>query len=325
MRLSTFLRPLLASLIAVGSVFPAAAQDFPTRPVTLVIPFAPGGTAELIGRAVGKSMERHLGTTVVVDLRAGAGGNIGAAHVAQTAAADGYTILLGSASLASNASLMKLTFDPRKDLQPVAGICIVPNILLVSANSPYKTLPDLLAEARRNPDKLTFGSSGPGTSSHLAGELLKAATGTRLVHVPYKGSGLVYQDLIPQRVDMLFDLQGSALANIKGGLVRPLVTTAARRSSSLPDVPTVAESGFPGFENGSWIGFMVRTGTPPDIAAKIERATILALQDPAIRERFATIGAEPIPAPSAEFGKYVLGEMDRWEKMVKEGRLQRAQ
>lgn len=326
MRISSIFQSLFsASLIALAAAQPVMAQDYPNKLVTLVIPFAPGGTAELIGRAVAKSMEKHLGTTVIVNLRAGAGGNIGAAYVAQTAPADGYTILLGSASLSSNASLMKLSFDPRKDLLPVAGICIVPNILLVSANSPYKTFPELLAAARKNPDKLTFGSSGPGTSSHLAGELLKATTGVRILHIPYKGSGLVYQDLIPQRVDMLFDLQGSALGNIKGGLVRPLATTAARRSSSLPNVPTIAESGYPGFENGSWIGFMVRSGTPPDIAAKIERATVQALQDPAIRQRFETIGAEPIPASSVEFGKYVQNEMDRWQQMVKDGRLERVQ
>lgn len=302
-----------------------SAQDYPNRVVTLVVPFAPGGTAELVGRAMAQEMQKHLGGNIIVDLKPGAGGNVGADYVARTAKPDGYTILLGSSSLASNASLMKMNFDPRKDLMPVAGIGMVPNILVVSASSPYKSLADLLAAAREAPDKLTFGSSGPGTSSHLSGELFKAVTGVKILHVPYKGSGQVYPDLIASRVDMLFDLQGSALANIKGGSVRPLATTAARRSKSLPDVPTIAESGYPGYENGSWLGFMVPAGTPTEIVAKIENATAKALQEQSIRERLEQIGAEPIPVPASKFGEYVRQDMARWEKMVKEGRLQRFQ
>jgi tripartite-type tricarboxylate transporter receptor subunit TctC len=309
--------------ILVTSHATALAETFPSRPITFIVPFAPGGTAELVGRTVALEMQKALGVSTIVELKPGAGGNIGAQYVAKSAKPDGYTVLLGSSSLASNASLMDLNFNPMKDLLPVAGIGIVPNILVVAADSPYKTLKDLLTAARNDPNKLTFGSSGLGTSSHLSGELFKAVTHTEILHVPYKGSGAVYPDLIGGRVTMLFDLQGSALSNINGGLVRPLATTAARRSKSLPDVPTIAESGFPGYENGSWLGFLVPAGTPPGVTATLERATATALKAESVRQRLEQIGAEPIPVPSTEFGRYMLTDTARWEKMVKEGRLKK--
>ncbi len=312
--------------LAMAAALPAAtqaAEDYPSKPVTFIVPFAPGGTAEIVGRTLANEMQKTLGVTTVVELKPGAGGNIGAEYVAKLAKPDGYTVLLGSSSLASNASLMKLNFDPMKDLVPVAGIGIVPNILIVSANAPYNTVKDLIAAAKAQPNKLTFGSSGPGTSSHLSGELFKAVTQTEILHVPYKGSGQVYPDLISGRVTMLFDLQGSALANIKGGLVKPLATTAARRSKSLPEVPPIAESGYPGYENGSWLGFMVPAGTPPEVIAKLEAATAKALQSDSVKQRLEQIGSEPIPVKTAEFGKYVQNDAARWQKMVKEGRLQR--
>jgi tripartite-type tricarboxylate transporter receptor subunit TctC len=301
----------------------ARAQDWPSKPVTFIVPFAPGGTAEIVGRTLANEMQKTLGVTTVVELKPGAGGNIGAEYVAKLAKPDGYTVLLGSSSLASNASLMKLNFDPMKDLVPVAGIGIVPNILVVSSQAPYKSLKELIAAAKAQPNKLTFGSSGPGTSSHLSGELFKATTQTDIMHIPYKGSGQVYPDLISGRVTMLFDLQGSAMSNIKGGLVKPLATTAGRRSKSMPDVPTVAESGYPGYENGSWLGFMVPAGTPPDVIAKLEAATAKALQSDAVKQRLEQIGSEPIPVAGNDFGKYVRNDAARWEKLVKEGRLQK--
>jgi tripartite-type tricarboxylate transporter receptor subunit TctC len=318
-------RNLLASLVGLALLGSSAAhaQEWPSKPVTFIVPFAPGGTAEIVGRTLANEMQKTLGVTTVVELKPGAGGNIGAEYVARLSKPDGYTVLLGSSSLASNASLMRLNFDPMKDLAPVAGIGIVPNILVVSAQAPYRNVKELIAAAKAEPGKLTFGSSGPGTSSHLSGELFKATTQTEITHVPYKGSGQVYPDLISGRVTMLFDLQGSAMSNIKGGLVKPLATTASRRSKSLPDVPTVAESGFPGYENGSWLGFMVPAGTPPDVIAKLEAATAKALQSEAVKQRLEQIGSEPIPVASNEFGKYVRNDAARWEKMVKEGRLQK--
>src|ERR1051325_10516084 len=203
----------------------ASAQNFPTRPVTMIVPYAAGGSADVVARPVAAEMAKVLGENVVVELRPGAGGNIGAEYVAKSARADGYTILLASLSLATHVSLMKLNFDPRKDLAPIGGICTFPNVLLVSSQDPARSLQDIVSRPRTDPGKPTYGSSGPGTSSHLAGELLGVAAGIQLVHVPYKGSGAVYPDLIARRVTMLFDLAGSASGHIKGGQGKPLAMT----------------------------------------------------------------------------------------------------
>jgi tripartite-type tricarboxylate transporter receptor subunit TctC len=316
---------LSGALLALVCAATAAAQPFPNRAITLIVPFAPGGTAEIIGRAMAQEMQKPLGAPMIVELKPGAGGIVGSEFVAKQARPDGYTMLLGSASLASNVSLMKMSFDPRKDLAPVAGVGMVPNILVVGHDAPFKTLAEVINAGKANPGKLTFGSSGPGTSSHLSGELFKATTGVDLLHVPYKGSGQVYPDLISGRVDMLFDLQGSALGQIKGGKVRPLATTAARRSKALPAVPTIAESGYPGYENGSWIGFFVPAGTPQEAIARLEDATAKALQTEAIQQRFEQMATDPIPVATADFGRYFQSDVRRWEKLVADGRLQRLQ
>ncbi len=299
----------------------AWAQPFPNRPVSIVVPFAPGGTAELAGRMMAQEMQTLLGASVVVDLKPGAGGNIGAEFVARQSRPDGYTLLLGSSSLASNMSLMKLAFDPLKDLVAVAGIGMVPNILVVGPDFSGKTALEAITLAKAKPGGLTFGSSGPGTSSHLSGELFKSVIGADIVHVPYKGSGAVYPDLIAGRVDLLFDLQGSALAQIKGGRVRALATTAARRSSALPEVPTVAELGYPGYENGAWLGLMAPVGTPKEVLARLEDAAEKALRSAGAVQRLEQMAAEPIPVRGAEFGRYIQSDAQRWEKLVKEGKL----
>jgi tripartite-type tricarboxylate transporter receptor subunit TctC len=223
----------------------ADAQSFPTRPVSMVVPYAAGGSADVVGRLVAAEMAKVLGQNVIIDMRPGAGGNIGADLVARSARADGYTMLLGSLSLSTNPSLMKLSFDPRKDLVAVAGLANLPNLMVTGVDSPYKSIKEVIAAARQQPGKLSFGSSGPGTSSHLAGELLKIAADIDMIHVPYKGSGAVYPDLMSGRVNFLFDLAGSAVGQVQGGKVRALATTSSRRSAALPDVPTIAESGFP--------------------------------------------------------------------------------
>ena len=256
-----------------------------------------------------------------MELRPGAGGNIGAEYVARSARADGYTILLASLSLATNVSLMKLGFDPRKDLAAIGGITTFPNVLLVSSQDPARSLQDIVARARQEPGRLTYGSSGPGTSSHLAGELLGAAANIQLVHVPYKGSGAVYPDLIARRVTMLFDLAGSASGHIKGGQVKPLAMTGARRASALPDVPTFAESGFPGFEFGAWLGLFAPNETPKDALARLEDALLKTIQTPDMKNRLAQLGGEPIPAKAAEFWKFFNDDVARYERLVREGKV----
>jgi tripartite-type tricarboxylate transporter receptor subunit TctC len=296
-------------------------QAFPTRPITMIVPYAAGGSADVVARPVAAEMGKLLGENVVVELRPGAGGNIGAEYVARSARADGYTILMASLSLATNVSLMKLSFDPRKDLTAVGGITTFPNVLLVSSQDPARSLQDIVARARKEPDRLTYGSSGPGTSSHLAGELLGAAAGLQLVHVPYKGSGAVYPDLIARRVTMLFDLAGSASGHIKGGQVKPLAMTGARRASALPDVPTFAESGFPGFEFGAWLGLFAPNETPKEALARLEDALLKTIQTPDMRTRLAQMGGEPIPAKAAEFWKFFNDDVARYERLVREGKV----
>jgi tripartite-type tricarboxylate transporter receptor subunit TctC len=216
---------------------------------------------------------------------------------------------------------MKLNFDPRKDLTAIGGITTFPNVLLVSSQDPARTLQDIVERARKEPGKLTYGSSGPGTSSHLAGELLGAAGNIQLVHVPYKGSGAVYPDLIARRVTMLFDLAGSASGHIKGGQVKPLAMTGARRANALPDVPTFAESGFAGFEFGAWLGLFAPNETPKEALARLEGALLKTIEAPDMKNRLAQLGGEPIPARAAEFWKFFNDDVARYERLVREGKV----
>ena len=311
----------LAALLFVACATHAFGQAFPTRPITMIVPYAAGGSADVVARPVAAEMGKVLGENVVVELRPGAGGNIGAEYVARSARADGYTILLASLSLATNVSLMKLSFDPRKDLAAVGGITTFPNVLLVSSQDPARSLQDIVSRARADPGKLTYGSSGPGTSSHLAGELLSAAAGIQLVHVPYKGSGAVYPDLIARRVTMLFDLAGSASGHIKGAQVKPLAMTGKRRANALPDVPTFAESGFPGFEFGAWLGLFAPNQTPKEIVARLEEAMLRSIESPEMKNRLSQLGGEPIPARAGEFWKFFNDDVERYARLVREGKV----
>ena len=311
----------LVALLLTACATGAFGQSFPARPVVMIVPYAAGGSADVVARPLAAEMSKALGENVVVELRPGAGGNIGAEYVARTARPDGYTILMASLSLATNVSLMKLGFDPRKDLAAIGGITTFPNVLLVSSQDPARTLQDIVARAREERGKLTYGSSGPGTSSHLAGELLSAAANVELTHVPYKGSGAVYPDLIARRVTMLFDLAGSASGHIKGAQVKPLAMTGARRASALPDVPTFAESGFPGFEFGAWLGLFAPSETPKEIVARLEDSLLKSLQSPDMKARLANMGGEPIPARAAEFWKFFNDDVERYARLVREGKV----
>jgi len=311
----------LGSAIVLGAAS-ALAQSFPSRPITMIVPYAAGGSADVVGRLVATDMSKTLGHNVILELKPGAGGNIGAELVARTARADGYTILLASLSLSSNVSLMKLNFDPRKDLVAVAGIATLPNLMVTASDGPIRSLKEAIAAARQKPGELTFGSSGPGTSSHLTGELLKAAAGIDLTHVAYKGSGAVYPDLITGRVNFLFDLAGSAMGHIQGGKVRALATTSNRRSATLPDVPTIAESGFPGFESGAYLALFAPAATPKEAIATLEDAVARAIQAPVVKERLTLIAAEPVPVSAAGFQKYFNDDVERFARLVREGKLQ---
>lgn len=310
---------LAASLLSA----PAFAQGFPERPLTLVVPFAPGGTIDVLARVLAPALAQQLGQTVVIDTRPGAGGNVGAAFVAQQSRPDAHTLLFTGAGLASSVSLTSLAFDPLRDLTPIAGLGAIPSLVVVSPQSPHADMRALLAAARATPGGVTYGSSGPGTGSHLAGALLAQMAGLDLTHVPYRGSGAVYPDLIAQRVTMLLDIMASSIGQVQQGAVRALATTSDRRSAALPQVPTVTESGVPGYAFATWVGLFVRAGAPEASLARLEAALLAALRAPAMQERLAQAAAEPIPAERAAFTRYFAEDVERWAAMVRAGRLQR--
>jgi tripartite-type tricarboxylate transporter receptor subunit TctC len=320
--------PLLARAATAALLpllLPGTAQAFPDRPVMMIVPYAPGGSADVLARVLAPAMSKQLGQPVVVELRAGAGGNIGATHVAVTLPADGYALLFASISLATSVAVGTLPFDPLRDLVAVAGVGAVPSLLVVSPRSPYRDLRALLAAARERPGRLSYGSSGLATASHLSGELLAAQAGVQMLHVPYRGSGAVYPDLIAGRIDFLLDAMGSSAGQVRQGAVRAIGITSPVRVEAFPDVPTLAEQGVPGFEFNTWLGFFARTGAPPEALRRLEAAALAALQAPAVRERLAQAAAIPIPGPGAEFAGYYHADVERWTALARSGHLQRAE
>jgi tripartite-type tricarboxylate transporter receptor subunit TctC len=320
----TALAAFRPTLVAGGLVLAssAAAQEFPSHPLQMVVPYAAGGSADVLGRVIAQEMSRTLGQSVLPELKPGAGGNLGAEQVAKASRADGYTFLFASVSLATSVSLSKLNFDPRRDLLPIAGVASIPSLMVTATDGPYKSFKDLIAAAKDKKSQISFGSSGNATGSHLVGELLKATAGIDMLHVPYKGSGAVYPDLIAGRITILTDVMGSALGQVKGGKVRALAITSLQRSRSLPDVPTIAEQGYPGFEFGTWFGFFAPTATPPEVVKKLEGAVLQALQTDAVKERLDAVGAQILPGPGPAFGKWYLADVERWARLVREGRIQ---
>lgn len=298
----------------------AHASDYPSRPIRMVVPYAAGGSADVLGRVLAQAMGKTLQQAVVVDLKPGFGGNLGAELVAKSAPGDGYTILFASVSLSTAVSFTKLNFDPRKDLIPLAGVATLPSILLVGAQSPYKTLPELIKAAKEG-KALNFASAGATTGSHLFGELLNAEAGIKAQHVPYRGSGAAYPDLVAGRISMMFDVAGSAMPQVGGGTVRPVAITSSTRAKSLPDVPTLGELGYKGFDVGTWFGFFAPLGTPPEALAKLEAAALQAVKTPDVATRLEAVMAEPIPGPGREFGRWYQADVERWAVLAKERKI----
>lgn len=297
----------------------AFAQGYPSKPVRMVVPFPPGGTTDILARAVGQKLSEAWGQQVVIDNRPGAGGNIGTDIVAK-APADGYTLLMGTVGThAINASLYaKLPFDPIKDFAPVALVASVPNVLVVNATIPATSVKELIALAKSKPGQLNFASSGNGTSIHLSGELFKSMTGTSILHIPYKGSSPALADLIGGQTNMMFDNLPSSMGHIKSGKLRALAVTSAKRSPALPDVPTIAEAGVAGYEASSWFGVLAPAGTPKEIVAKINADIVKALGVPEIKERLSSQGAEPVGNTPEQFAAYIGTELVKWAKVVKD-------
>jgi len=313
---------LFAALaLAAGVVADAAAQSaatYPGHPIKIVVPFPPGGTTDILARAIGYELNKLWGQPVVIENRAGAGGNTGSDMVAKSPA-DGYTLLMGTVGTHGiNVSLYsRMPYDAVKDFAPVSLVATVPNFLVVNPALPVKSVKELIEYARAHPGKLNFASSGSGTSIHLSGELFKSMTGIDMVHVPYKGSTPALQDLVGGQVDLMFDNMPSSLPLVKGGKLRALAVTTAKRSATVPDVPTIAESGVPGYDTSSWFGVLAPAGTPKDIVEKLSAAIAKSLATPEMRERLASQGAEPVGDTPAEFAAFIQAEIAKWARVVK--------
>ena len=315
---------VLATVAAAGalSLAPLAAQAqaaFPSKPITIIVPFSAGGTTDSLARVVGLHMGTDLGQPVVVDNRAGAGGNIGG-QAAARANPDGYTLFMGTVGThAINQSLYKkMPFDPIKDFAPLSRVAMVPNLLVVNPGQPYKSVKELIAYGKAHPGKINFGSSGNGSSIHLSGELFKQMTGVDMQHVPYRGSAPAVSDLLGGQISVMFDNMPSAIQHVRGGKLRALAVTTAKRSPALPDVPTIAEAGVPGYEATSWFGLLAPAGTPAPIVAKLNAAILKALADPEVKKKLAEQGAESHGEKPEEFAAFIKSETAKWGKVVKE-------
>lgn len=310
-----------AACAAPRTVF--AQSGWPSKPVRLVVPFAPAGTTDILARALAPELSRVFGQSFVVDNKAGAGGNLGAAEVAK-AAPDGHTLLMGTVGThAINASLYaRMPFDHVKDFAPIALVAGVPNVLVMNPAkaeaAKINSVPDLIRYAKGNPGKLNMASSGNGTSIHLAGELFKTMTGTFMVHFPYRGSGPALLDLMGGSMDLMFDNLPSSLAHIKAGKLKALAVTSAERSTALPELPTIAEAAnLKGYEASSWFGLLAPAGTPADIVNRVAQETRKALGTPAIKERLQAQGAIPSGIGPAEFAALIAAETKKWAEVVK--------
>ena len=299
-------------------VAPSAwAQTFPSKPVKLVVPFPPGGSLDNVGRLLAQKLSEAWGQQVVVENKPGAGGNIGADAVAKSPP-DGYTVVMGALSThAVNPSLYKtMPYDAVTDFAPLSLVAITPNVLIVKTGAPIASVKDLVAYAKANPGKTNFGSGSNGSAGHLAGELFKLETGTDVMHIPYKGGAPALQALLAGDTQFMFDNLANAMAQVKGGTVRAIAVTTAQRSKLVPELPTMAEAGLPGFDISTWFGLMAPAGTPPDVVARWNAEIVKALNAPDVREKMLAQGAEPAPMTPAEFATFIARERDKYAKIV---------
>ncbi|TMG84559.1 MAG: tripartite tricarboxylate transporter substrate binding protein [Betaproteobacteria bacterium] len=314
-----FGRAVCATLAGLLS-FPllAAEQAYPSRPIRLVVPFPPGGSLDVVARAIGQKLTDAWGQPVIIDNRPGAGGNIGADLVAKSAP-DGYTILEGALSThAVNVSLYaKMPYDPIKDFVPITLVAVTPNVLVVHPSVPVNSVPELVAYAKAHPGKLSFGSGSNGSAGHLAGELFKTEAGVNMVHIPYKGGAPAMQDLLGGQIQLMFDNLANSMQQVRAGKLKALAVTTARRSPLVPELPTLAETGLPGFDIYTWWGFMAPAGTPREIVAKWNAEVARILNTPEMKSFFAQQGAEPAPTSPDEFAALIRSEIPKYAKIIK--------
>jgi tripartite-type tricarboxylate transporter receptor subunit TctC len=314
---------LLLACVSIMPALPAwaAAPEYPTKTIRMIVPFAPGGSNDIMARLLSQHFTESLGQPIVVDNRPGASGIIGTEVVAK-APPDGYTLLMMSVTLAVNPSIrQKLPYDTRKDLLPITLVASAPLMLVVHPSLPVKSVKDLIGYAKANPGKLNFASGGPGTTPHLAGEMLKSMAGLEMTHIPYKGGGPALTDLVGGQVQLMLENIPSTLPHVKAGRLRALAVTGLKRSALVPELPTLDEAGLKGYEIVGWNGLFAPAGAPQHVVTRIHGETVKTLAKPEVKERLATLGAEGVGSSPEEFAKFFEAEISKWAKVVKEAGL----
>ena len=324
-RRSALILPALTAIVLIAQPVFAQSSAWPTRPVKIIVPFAPGGTTDILARAMAPELQKAFGQSFVVENRAGAGGNIGADAVAKSAP-DGYTLLMGTDGThgINKALYSRMAFDPQKDFAPITLVAGVPNVMVVNAEKAraagINNVADFIRVAKASPGKFNMASSGNGTSIHMAGELFKTMSGTYMIHFPYGGSGPALMSLAGGDMDVMFDNLPSSMQLIKSGKLKALAVTSAQRSAALPDVPTVEEAGGPalkGFEASSWFGLLAPAGTPPEVISRIQQEAARSLGTPAIKEKLLAQGAIPGGNTPEQFAAFINAEHKKWAQVVK--------
>ena len=315
----TVARLIVLFAAALGTPAGAALAAYPERPIRIIVPYAPGGNIDITARTVAPGMSEALGQSVVIDNRGGAGGTLGT-EIGAKAAPDGYTLTLGSTGTLSTAPPLypKLNYDPIKDFATTSLVSNVALVLEVHPSIPARNVKEFIALAKSRPGKITMGTSGAGTTNHLSGELFQIATGTKLIHIPYKGSGPGLIDLIGGQIDIFFDQLSASIGFIQAGKMRALAVTTAKRATAMPELPTIAESGIPGFDASTWTGIILPAATPQDIILKIHAALVKTLRTKATRDNFARLGAETLESTPDEFARFLRDDLTKWTRVVRE-------
>jgi len=313
---------LIGAVIGVpGLVGPALAQDWPTKPVTLIVPFAPGGTTDIVGRIIAQQLSQKLGQTFVVENIGGAGGTLGATNAAR-AVPDGYTVFMATVAHTMAPGIYKsLAYNFEEDFDPITIVATVPNILIVNPSVPAKNVAELIAYLKANPGKVSYGSAGVGSTEHMSAELFRSLSGTDIVHIPYRGGAPMLADLVAGNIQMSIETSGAATPLVKAGSVRALAVSPAKRSALFPDLPTLAESGLKGYDVSTWYGFLVPKGTPEPIRTKLYNTTVEILKSPDIIKKLADFGAEPGGMPPAQFAAFIHDETDKWVGLAKKANI----
>ena len=321
-KMLSWVAALSTSLVLMSIASPTQAQpNWPSKPITIVVPFPPGGATDALARAIASRLGPALGQPVIIDYKPGAGATLGAAIVAQ-APADGYTLLMGAVHHTIAANVYKnLSYDFQNDFTPITIVGVVPNILVVNANKPIYSVKELLAQAKTEPNKLSYGSNGNGTAQHLIGTQFQMLTGTEILHVPYRGSAPLTTDLLGGQIDMSFDATTSTLPHIKAGKLRPLAVITPKRSVFLPNVPTLSEAGVPGINITTWFGLLAPAGTPKPIVRQLHNAIIKIIKTPEFKAQLEEVGAEPIGNTQEEMAKQIADELDKFNYLVKTGKI----